>query len=253
MAKAVGLVEAPALGTDLPLDVRGTAFQERVWQALRAIPAGKTASYAEVARRVGSPARCAPWRKPAPRTRSRSRFRAIAWCAPTASSPATAGASSASASCCGGKRGDAIHIQSLPPWGGRAQREVGEALTPPTSAVASASGSGPSPLQHGRDVETELNEFGYAVSAKPAQRRAMRRACRAVRRRHPLPQPRGDGAAQFRPRRIQIFLLSAAGAGGDVARGALSAARRYRQSLARGARCRRALSGNACGIPPALP
>jgi AraC family transcriptional regulator, regulatory protein of adaptative response / methylated-DNA-[protein]-cysteine methyltransferase len=55
VAKAVGLVEAPALGTDLPLDVRGTAFQERVWQALRAIPAGTTASYAEVARRVGKP------------------------------------------------------------------------------------------------------------------------------------------------------------------------------------------------------
>jgi AraC family transcriptional regulator of adaptative response/methylated-DNA-[protein]-cysteine methyltransferase len=56
VAKAVGLVEAPGLGTDLPLDVRGTAFQQRVWQALRDIPAGTTASYAEVARRVGSPA-----------------------------------------------------------------------------------------------------------------------------------------------------------------------------------------------------
>ncbi|HEX4114001.1 MAG TPA: bifunctional DNA-binding transcriptional regulator/O6-methylguanine-DNA methyltransferase Ada [Stellaceae bacterium] len=55
VAKAVGLVEAPGLGTDLPLDVRGTAFQQRVWQALRAIPAGTTASYAEVARRVGKP------------------------------------------------------------------------------------------------------------------------------------------------------------------------------------------------------
>jgi AraC family transcriptional regulator, regulatory protein of adaptative response / methylated-DNA-[protein]-cysteine methyltransferase len=55
VAKAVGLVEAPALGTDLPLDVRGTAFQERVWQALRSVPAGTTTSYAEIARRVGSP------------------------------------------------------------------------------------------------------------------------------------------------------------------------------------------------------
>jgi AraC family transcriptional regulator, regulatory protein of adaptative response / methylated-DNA-[protein]-cysteine methyltransferase len=55
VAKAVGLVEAPGLGCDLPLDIRGTAFQERVWQALRAIPAGTTASYAEVARRLGKP------------------------------------------------------------------------------------------------------------------------------------------------------------------------------------------------------
>jgi len=55
VAKAVGLVEAPAVGTDLPLDVRGTAFQERVWQALRAVPAGTTTSYAEIARRLGKP------------------------------------------------------------------------------------------------------------------------------------------------------------------------------------------------------
>ena len=51
VAKVVGFVEAPALGLDLPLDVRGTAFQQRVWQALRAIPAGATASYAEIAER----------------------------------------------------------------------------------------------------------------------------------------------------------------------------------------------------------
>ena len=55
VAKVVGLVEAPGLGCDLPLDVRGTAFQQRVWQALRHIPAGKTASYAEIARRIGKP------------------------------------------------------------------------------------------------------------------------------------------------------------------------------------------------------
>ena len=50
-----GFVEAPGIGLDLPLDVRGTAFQQRVWQALRGIPAGKTASYAEIARRIGEP------------------------------------------------------------------------------------------------------------------------------------------------------------------------------------------------------
>jgi len=55
VARVVGFVEAPALGLDLPLHVRGTAFQQRVWQALREIPPGSTASYAEIARRIGAP------------------------------------------------------------------------------------------------------------------------------------------------------------------------------------------------------
>ena len=55
IAKVVGFVEMPRLGLDLPLDVRGTAFQQRVWQALLKIPAGQTTSYAEIARRIGSP------------------------------------------------------------------------------------------------------------------------------------------------------------------------------------------------------
>src|SRR6202163_189706 len=55
VAKVVGFVEAPALGLDLPLDVRGTAFQQRVWQSLRKIPAGSTASYTDVAKLIGSP------------------------------------------------------------------------------------------------------------------------------------------------------------------------------------------------------
>ncbi|MBV7565519.1 bifunctional DNA-binding transcriptional regulator/O6-methylguanine-DNA methyltransferase Ada [Pseudomonas sp. PDM27] len=55
IAKVVGFIEAPAIGLDLPLDVRGTAFQERVWQALREIPVGSTASYADVALHIGSP------------------------------------------------------------------------------------------------------------------------------------------------------------------------------------------------------
>jgi AraC family transcriptional regulator of adaptative response/methylated-DNA-[protein]-cysteine methyltransferase len=55
VARVVGLVEAPGLGLDLPLDIRGTAFQQRVWQALRRIPAGKTASYSEIAAGIGSP------------------------------------------------------------------------------------------------------------------------------------------------------------------------------------------------------
>lgn len=55
VARVVGLVEAPRLGLDLPLDVRGTAFQQRVWQALRAIPAGHTASYRDIAEQIGAP------------------------------------------------------------------------------------------------------------------------------------------------------------------------------------------------------
>jgi AraC family transcriptional regulator of adaptative response/methylated-DNA-[protein]-cysteine methyltransferase len=55
VAQVVGLIEAPERGLDLPLDVRGTAFQQRVWQALRDIPPGQTASYADIARRIGSP------------------------------------------------------------------------------------------------------------------------------------------------------------------------------------------------------
>jgi AraC family transcriptional regulator of adaptative response/methylated-DNA-[protein]-cysteine methyltransferase len=55
VAKVIGFVEAPGIGLDLPLDVRGTAFQQRVWRALREIPAGETASYADIARRIGSP------------------------------------------------------------------------------------------------------------------------------------------------------------------------------------------------------
>jgi AraC family transcriptional regulator of adaptative response/methylated-DNA-[protein]-cysteine methyltransferase len=55
VAKVVAFVEAPGLGLDLPLDVRGTAFQQRVWRALQAIPAGATASYADVARAIGAP------------------------------------------------------------------------------------------------------------------------------------------------------------------------------------------------------
>ena len=55
VARVVGSVENPALGFDLPLDVRGTAFQQRVWQALRDIPAGTTASYSDIAARLGAP------------------------------------------------------------------------------------------------------------------------------------------------------------------------------------------------------
>ena len=55
VAKVVGFIEAPRLGFDLPLDIRGTAFQQRVWQALVNIPPGSTMSYTELAARIGLP------------------------------------------------------------------------------------------------------------------------------------------------------------------------------------------------------
>jgi AraC family transcriptional regulator of adaptative response/methylated-DNA-[protein]-cysteine methyltransferase len=55
VAEVVGLVEAPGQRLDLPLDIRGTAFQQKVWAALRAIPPGKTATYKEIARAIGQP------------------------------------------------------------------------------------------------------------------------------------------------------------------------------------------------------
>ncbi|MDD5413084.1 MAG: methylated-DNA--[protein]-cysteine S-methyltransferase [Methylobacter sp.] len=55
IAKVASFIEAPALGLDLPLDVRGTVFQQRVWQALQEIRAGSTASYTDIARRIDAP------------------------------------------------------------------------------------------------------------------------------------------------------------------------------------------------------
>jgi AraC family transcriptional regulator, regulatory protein of adaptative response / methylated-DNA-[protein]-cysteine methyltransferase len=55
VSQVVGFIEMPSIGLNLPLDVRGTAFQERVWQALREIPSGTTVSYAQIAERIGAP------------------------------------------------------------------------------------------------------------------------------------------------------------------------------------------------------
>ena len=55
VAQVVGFVEAPRIGCSLPLDLQGTAFQQRVWQALREIPAGCTVSYTDIASRIGAP------------------------------------------------------------------------------------------------------------------------------------------------------------------------------------------------------
>jgi AraC family transcriptional regulator of adaptative response/methylated-DNA-[protein]-cysteine methyltransferase len=56
VVEVIGFVEAPGRGLDLPLDIGGTAFQQRVWAALRAIPVGSTATYADIARTIGEPA-----------------------------------------------------------------------------------------------------------------------------------------------------------------------------------------------------
>ncbi|MYM81772.1 bifunctional DNA-binding transcriptional regulator/O6-methylguanine-DNA methyltransferase Ada [Duganella sp. FT50W] len=55
VSRVVGMVEQPSLGLELPLDVRGTAFQQRVWQVLRSIPPGRRVSYAELAELAGVP------------------------------------------------------------------------------------------------------------------------------------------------------------------------------------------------------
>jgi AraC family transcriptional regulator of adaptative response/methylated-DNA-[protein]-cysteine methyltransferase len=55
VAAAVRFVESPPHGLDVPLDLHGTPFQKRVWNALREIPAGSTASYSEIAARIGAP------------------------------------------------------------------------------------------------------------------------------------------------------------------------------------------------------
>lgn len=56
MAQVIGLIREPRAGLTLPLDIRGTAFQQRVWDALRRIPAGQTTTYSELARQIGAPA-----------------------------------------------------------------------------------------------------------------------------------------------------------------------------------------------------
>jgi AraC family transcriptional regulator, regulatory protein of adaptative response / methylated-DNA-[protein]-cysteine methyltransferase len=54
-AKVIALVDQPSIRADIPLDIQGTVFQHKVWKALTSIPAGKTASYAEIAKRIGDP------------------------------------------------------------------------------------------------------------------------------------------------------------------------------------------------------
>lgn len=55
LAQVIAFVERPAAGLDLPLDVQGTAFQQRIWQLLCEIPCGQTTTYAQIAQRIGDP------------------------------------------------------------------------------------------------------------------------------------------------------------------------------------------------------
>jgi AraC family transcriptional regulator of adaptative response/methylated-DNA-[protein]-cysteine methyltransferase len=55
LSQIAEFVEAPAIGLELPLDIRGSAFQQKVWQALRELPAGRTASYKQIAQGIGAP------------------------------------------------------------------------------------------------------------------------------------------------------------------------------------------------------
>ena len=114
VARAVAFVESPRVGLDLPLDVRGTAFQQRVWRALRrsrsARPRATRRSRGASERRRAR----APSRARARRTRSASRSRAIASCAPTARCRATAGAWSASARCSSARNSQIVHDVPAP-------------------------------------------------------------------------------------------------------------------------------------------
>ncbi len=56
VSRVIAMVENPRVGLDLPLDIRGTAFQQRVWRALQNIPVGSTATYTDIAKLLGVPA-----------------------------------------------------------------------------------------------------------------------------------------------------------------------------------------------------
>jgi AraC family transcriptional regulator of adaptative response/methylated-DNA-[protein]-cysteine methyltransferase len=55
IARVIGFIETPGQDFGLPLDIRGTVFQQRVWRALQEIPSGKTVTYSDIAKKIGSP------------------------------------------------------------------------------------------------------------------------------------------------------------------------------------------------------
>jgi O-6-methylguanine DNA methyltransferase len=92
VARVVGFVETPALGLDLPLDVRGTAFQQRCLAGAADIPAGSTATYTEVARRIGAPKAVRGVAQACAANAVALAIPCRRWCAAMDASPATAGA-----------------------------------------------------------------------------------------------------------------------------------------------------------------
>ena len=55
VGQVIAYLESPQKGLNLPLDIQGTAFEQRVWQALQDIPLGNTASYKQIAQKIGNP------------------------------------------------------------------------------------------------------------------------------------------------------------------------------------------------------
>ena len=217
-------------GLDLPLDMRGTAFQQRVWQALRRSRRARPRATRRSPRGSARRKRCARWRRPAAPTRSRWRSRATASCATTARSPATAGASSASARCSTREAAAMEHARTV---AGQPRRK--RPLSPAARIAA---------IDWTAHAPTELDAQGSAVLA----RLLTPEECRDIAALYPqddtVPQPGRDGAPRLRPRRVQVLRLSAADARRGTAHGALPAAGADRQSLERGDGDRR------CAIPP---
>lgn len=92
-------MESPKQGLALPLDIRGTAFQQKVWKALTRIPVGRTLSYSELAEKIGEPSAVRAVASACAANRIAVAIPVIAWCARMADFPAIAGASSARRRC----------------------------------------------------------------------------------------------------------------------------------------------------------
>jgi AraC family transcriptional regulator of adaptative response/methylated-DNA-[protein]-cysteine methyltransferase len=110
-------IVSPRHGLDLPLDIRGTAFQRRVWQELRRIPAGRTASYGRSPAGSVSPARLAPWPGHAHRIPSPWPFPVTGWSEGMGIRAVIAGVSKKSARCSRGRprgrAGDRIRCETV--------------------------------------------------------------------------------------------------------------------------------------------
>jgi AraC family transcriptional regulator of adaptative response/methylated-DNA-[protein]-cysteine methyltransferase len=108
----VGFVESPRKGLDLPLDIRGTAFQRRVWKALREIPAGSTKTYAEIARQVGAPKATRAVTQACMSKTSRRPSRVIGWSKATERLQNIGGAPQESGHCCSVKPAPGARAES---------------------------------------------------------------------------------------------------------------------------------------------